>query len=304
MASNIQDLTRGWIKYLKNNRIAKMNSDPKTGKLLYNKQPSVQNLIKYLRITDEFDDDAIRNAILQVVKSKKGGPGAPDDKSLPSGSEKQPDSQQSLPKPGVNAPTQPQGQKALPGKNPSGDVSTWHHTEMTPGQRQEPGSDVAQTPQRQPKKSRFNTDDAEDAEVKSPRQNPPRLQGNGNAPRLGGPAQPEEPPQPPPRKPRFKYRNKIREALYDDDGTEVTEEEAEAVFRILLGGQGKQSAENKPGQEQTGQEQPGQEQPAQAEDPEKVKERKQQTLRELKQMIREAMSPAQRKALWRALSEA
>lgn len=262
MAINITELTRGWIKYLKNNRIVKGTSDPKTGKLIYVKQPNVQNLIKYLRITDEFDEDTIRSTIKKVLSAKMGG--------------------------GEEPGQEPEGQKALPGKEPGSDVSTWQHTEITPGQRQEKIPQATQATQSQQARKKYNTDDAEDVQVKQP---PGRLQGPGTTPRLGAPApSPEEPPEEPRRKPRFKYRNKVQEAFYDRAGVDLSEEDVEAVFRALL-------------TPQTSEPEQPDEEPEQERDPNEIKARNQATMRELKQMIREVMTPQQRKALWRALSE-
>jgi hypothetical protein len=299
----MQDLTRGWIRYVKNMGIAKAQSDPNTGKLAYNKQPKVQDLIKYLTNTGDFHKDLIRAAVLQVMQGKSGKGNAED-----------PETQKQLP--GQESETQKQlpnnaTDNAKPGENPNNQqsgVSTWHHTEVTPGQRQEPGTDVAQTPQRQPKKSRFNTDDAEDVEVKQPKQQP-RLQGNGNAPRLAGPAHPE-PEQPPPRKPRFKYRNKIQEAFYDDDGAEVSEDDVEAIFKVLLSQQmpGPKGIDQEEEPKQQQQPQQGQQQGQQQDqtgqqnkmDP---AERKKIMLDKLQDIIANDMQPSQRKALWRALHE-
>jgi hypothetical protein len=291
MGIEIQDLTRGWIRYVKNMGIVKSASDPNTGRLTYLRQPNVQDLRTYLKNTGDFNDEAVRNAIVQVLSKKSGAtPGEKDNTSA------EPDDQRAV----------PNGQKALPGKQPGDNVSTWHHTEVTPGQKQEPSSDVAQTRQSQPKKSRFNTDDAEDVEVKSPRQPPPRLQGNGNAPRLNGPAQPEEPPQQPQRKPRFKYRNKIREALYDDDGAEVSEEDVEAIFKLLLSQQvgGSPAKQNEPEQNNQAQSPEGQTQGKQTSVGQNPEERKKFIITKLHQIIENDMIPSQRKALWRALNEA
>ncbi len=265
MALNLTELTRGWIKYLKNNRLVKGNSDPKTGKLIYIKQPNVQNLIKYLRITDEFDDDTIRVTIKKALSSKMG-----DDQT---GKEPEPDAQ-----------------KALPGKEPGEDLSTWHHNEMRPGERQDriPQSTQAAQPQQAQNKRRYNTDNAQDVEVKTPGRVPPRLGGPPETRR----APTEQPPQTPPRKPRFKYRHRVQEAFYDRQGAELSEDDIEAVFRALLSPQAGGQQQGEPQQGETEQ------------DPNEVTARNQQHMRELKRMIREVMTPQQRKALWRALSEA
>ena len=260
MALNLTELTRGWIKYLKNNRIVKGNSDPKTGRLIYIKQPNVQNLIKYLRITDEFDDDTIRGTIKKALSSKVGSeePGA-----------------------------EPEAQKELPGKEPGSGVSTWHQTEITPGEKQDriPQSTKPTQPQQAQAKKRYNTDDAEDVQVKTPGRVPPRLGG----PPAGRQAPEEQPPQTPPRKPRFKYRHRVQEAFYDRQGAELSEDDIEAVFKALLS---PQAAEPEPEQGEPEQ------------DPNEIKARNQERMRELKRMIREVMTPQQRRALWRALSEA
>jgi hypothetical protein len=60
MALNLTELTRQWIQHLKNNQIVKGQSDPKTGRLSYNKNPTTQDLIRFLDIKTDFDEEAVR----------------------------------------------------------------------------------------------------------------------------------------------------------------------------------------------------------------------------------------------------
>lgn len=240
MATNLTSLTREWIQFLKNNQIASTQSDPKTGKLKYRRKPNVQELIRFLDLKTDFSEEDIRKAIKTVMSSKGQG-------------------------------TEPQGeQPALPGKKPEGNVSTWQHTEMRPGDQQQNAYREPLAPPDQPKK--YSNDDAEDVDYREPGQEP------GQPPALTHK-----------RKPRFKYRTPgqgLKEDFYDRQGAELDENDVKQIFRILL----------------TPAEAPEEPQPEAPSD-EEVLAKKQEYMRKLKQMVRQTMSPQQRKALWRALGE-
>jgi len=194
MAINLTSLTREWIQFLKNNQIASTQSDPKTGKLKYNRKPNVQELMRFLDLKTDFDEDDVRKAI-KTVMSKKGAPGPEEPKAL--GGPEQPETPQ-------------QGQ--LPGPK-SDKLSTWQHSEMTPGQRQEPSTPL----QPQDKSKKYSNDDAEDVEFREPGNGPQALTHK--------------------RKPRFKYRNPksgLTEDFYDRQGSELEEADIKEIFRILL----------------------------------------------------------------------
>lgn len=237
MATNKSELVREWIQFLKSNQIA-LGSDPKTGLLKYNRKPKVQELIKFLKVRSDFDEDDIRKAIRTVMS--KGGKSDAE-------------------------------QLQLPGKT-SKDVSTWQHDEMTPGEAPDAsGTKVPLPPQAKPKK--YSTDDAEDATYSdsSAKKEPPRELGF--------------------KKPRYKYKgpgkmDRLSEDFRDNQGMELDEKDIEAIFGILLQPKAK-TAEPEPAEP----------------DEEEIIAKKREYMRKLKQMIREVMNPAQRKALWRALGE-
>lgn len=60
---NKWELVKGWISYLKSLRIVELNSDPTTGKLIYRRQPTVEDLYKYLTTTAGLDAELAREAI-------------------------------------------------------------------------------------------------------------------------------------------------------------------------------------------------------------------------------------------------
>jgi hypothetical protein len=122
-------LTRDWIQFLKSNQIVALNSDPTTGKLAYKKKVTADDLSRFLETKTDFDEETINNAI-QTVLSKKGTPRLPD--------------KTDEPKPG-KAPTPNPPAPGTPPK--SGEPPT-------------PGT---------PQSKKYNTDDATDVEVKSPR---------------------------------------------------------------------------------------------------------------------------------------
>lgn len=230
METNLTSLTRQWIEFLKINKIVDRQSNPKTGRLNYKRNPNVQELIRFVvRLTD-FDQEDVKAAIKAVVGSKGQAGEAP--KSL--GAPEQPTQAKT---PALGAPTPP---------NPS---------------TQEPT----------PSTKKYSNDGAEDIPFKDPGQ-PPALTHK--------------------KKPRFKYTGpgqdprRIREAFYDNRGVELSEDDIKQIFKILL------TPKAEPEEPDTG-----------GPSPEEETGQKQEYMRKLKQMIREVMTPAQRKALWRALAE-
>jgi hypothetical protein len=230
METNLTSLTRQWIEFLKINKIVDRQSNPKTGRLNYKRNPNVQELIRFVvRLTD-FDQEDVKAAIKAVVGSKGQAGEAPKSLAAPE--------QPTQPKtPALGAPTPP---------NPS---------------TQEPT----------PSTKKYSNDGAEDIPFKDPGQ-PPALTHK--------------------KKPRFKYKGpgqdpeRIREAFYDNQGVELSEDDIKQIFKILL------TPKAEPEEPDTA-----------GPSPEEETEQKQEYMRKLKQMIREVMTPAQRKALWRALAE-
>ena len=230
METNLTSLTRQWIEFLKINKIVNRQADPKTARLKYNRNPNVQELIRFVvRLTD-FDEEDVKAAIKTVMGSKNQDSGEP--KSLA----------------GPKQATQPET-PAL-GAPKSSNAST-----------QEPA----------PSTKKYSNDGAEDIPFKDPAQ-PPALTQK--------------------KKPRFKYKGpgqdpeRLREAFYNRQGAELSEDDIKQIFKILL------TPKAEP-------EEPSPEEPS----PEEVTGQKQEYMRKLKKMVREVMTPAQRKALWRALAE-
>ena len=73
--TDVKRLTKDWIQYLKNNQIVAMNSDSSTGKLSYKKKVTTTNLIQFLEVKSDYDDDAIESAINSVLSKKSGNRG-------------------------------------------------------------------------------------------------------------------------------------------------------------------------------------------------------------------------------------
>lgn len=70
MASN---LTKDWIQYLKNNQIAAIQSDPKSGKLNYRRKVTASDVVNFLQVKTDYNDGAINKAIDSVVGSRTSG---------------------------------------------------------------------------------------------------------------------------------------------------------------------------------------------------------------------------------------
>lgn len=237
MATNLTDLTKGWIQYLKNNQIVSTQSNPKTGRLNYKRKPNVTELMRYIQLKTDFDETDIRNAIKTVLGAKQGSAGKPET-------------------------------PALSGPPAAGNVATTQKPEMTPGQ-------APQQPQhREPVEGpaaakKYSNDDAEDIQFREPGQEPPALTNK--------------------KKPRVKYsdlKKGLKEDFYDRQGAELDENDIKQIFKILL----------------TPKEEPAPEAEPEESDEEKLI-KKQDQMRKLKELVRDAMTPEQRKALWRILNQ-
>lgn len=97
------------------------------------------------------------------------------------------------------------------------------------------------------------------------------------------------------------YRD-INEELRDDTAYTLDEKDVEDILSILTSGgaaAGQSAASGRRGQgSQAAQKAPP------AENPEEVQAKKEEEVRKLKRLIRDQLSPAQRKALWRVLTDA
>jgi hypothetical protein len=242
MATNVTSLTKDWIQFLKNNQIVNLESNPKSGRLSYRRQPTESDLLKFLDVKTDFDQEDVHKAINSILGKKS--------------------SKEPIAEPPTAEPTQPvSGELTTPGS----DISTWRHTEVTPGEKEPYKSPVE--PPEQPKK--YTNIGAQDIEFRDT-----EPAGNKALP-------------PPKRKPRFKYRNKpVTEDFYDRPGKELSEKEIKEIFKLLL----------------VPKEEPEPETPA-GPSPEEVTAKKQEDLRKVKRLIRDTMTDNQRKALWRLLTD-
>lgn len=244
------DLIEQWIQYLKNNRIAAMSSDPDTGKLRYLKQPTSKDIIHFLDIKTDFNVKDILNAI-KIVKQQGGNTSA--------------------------AP-------ALPNKEPGKEVSTWHHTEITPADRPEQRSSTSNdvstrsaptgnsnsTSTRKTGRSKFgyNSDNVSDIDYKDippDRDTPPK---------------------------KSKSRFWFKEDISEKKGIELDEKEIEAIFKILSSGKASDSNQNSERKRKN-----------KEQSPEEIQAKKEEDLRKFKRIIRDVMTDAQRKSFWRMLND-
>ena len=65
--SNTTEITKEWIQYLKNARIIEINSNPKTGAVIYRRTPTTDDLSKFLLAKTDYDKETISNAIQSVI---------------------------------------------------------------------------------------------------------------------------------------------------------------------------------------------------------------------------------------------
>lgn len=312
MASVNKQLIKGWIQYLKNNQIAGMQSNPRTGALDYKRQPTLTDLTTYLR--KDYEEDEILDAVQQVLGAEQ-------------------DSEQG-------------GELATQGTR---DPSTWHQSEVTPA---DPQDQIGHTPQQAPKKKKFNTDDAEDAKYSQrgvvPFKNGNEVRPYSNVPstwhqneitpgqeqdRIGGQDQISHTQQwkarpkkfntdnaqdadvkqrngiendpkalPSKRKPRFKYRYKkgqLKEAIRDFQGKNLSEKEIQAIFKVLANKKPAAQPSNASVQNKTQRVQADSNSQASYDN----EQDNQARVRELKRIIRDQMTDQQRAALYRALTD-
>jgi hypothetical protein len=132
MAANPQ-LIKQWIKYLKNNQIAELKSDPDTGDLSYRRPVKTEDVHNFLEVETDYTPEQISNAIHTVLTGNA-----------------------------INK----QPPKLQNNKTPSSDVSTWRQSEVTPGQKQQAIPYSGNQPVQPTKSPRRSNDDATDIEYR------------------------------------------------------------------------------------------------------------------------------------------
>lgn len=258
MANKVdKGLVSEWIQFLKNAQVA-FSDRQNPGKLRYKKPVTVEFLTRFLRTKTNFSPKQIEAAIQQAIGGRQANPANPK-----SGPEQVP-------------------------HDPNG-VDDANFKDVPPQQNAPQSSQVPATQQpRQPETpqpalrgSRFNNQDAEDADYKEVPRTPKEIGSNT--------------------KPHYKMgRDKdgkptytrLREDFEEDPGETLDEKDVENVFDILLKQQTQMDPEDLPGGNQQKQ-QGGEPSPQQ----------KQKDLNTLKRAIRDKMSPTQRKAFFRMLSD-
>ena len=214
MASN---LTKDWIQYLKNNQIAALQSDPKSGRLNYKRKVTASDVVNFLQVKTDYDDEQINQAIERVVGSKDSASNLPATQQKPSDSARQ--------EPAPSAPPSPPGQKKY-NNNDATDVEPRYgpRPALTGPQARLPSPQAAE-PQQGTK--RPHTGGKKKGEVS---QTP-------NAIRK--------------RQARSNRKAGLTEDFVDDPGEELSEKEVESIFKILA-----KSTMEPSGTAQTGQRNP------------------------------------------------
>src|SRR5271165_5581126 len=115
-----QNLVKDWIQYLKNNKIVALQSDPESGRLKYIRQPTSQDLERFLQSAG-IDAEKAKKAIAMVMRKKPPvrTTAEPQPEVPPT---KQPEPQQTQqPQPEVPPTKQPKPHyKLQPGTTPQG----------------------------------------------------------------------------------------------------------------------------------------------------------------------------------------
>lgn len=102
MPADTRELTKDWIRWLKNSQIVDLKSDPNTGKLNYRREVSADDLASFLDARTDFTQEQINNAIKMVLARK-------------------------------NIANQPSKLQKPEPKQPGKDLSTWSYYGMSPG---------------------------------------------------------------------------------------------------------------------------------------------------------------------------
>lgn len=252
MATNPK-LIKDWIQYLKNNQIVDLKSDPATGKLTYKRSVTADDVSSFLELKTDYTEEEISNALHMVLSKKAIG--------------KQPGKLQ-------NKPT------------PSSDLSTWHHSEMRPGERPpQPGTNVQPTAKQAPGTERPG--------LAAPQQ--ANQLGHSKVPGatdIDYKDVPDEEPKKPGRFRQWLKKRGLKEDINDEQGYVLDEKDVEAVFTIL-------SSAKAQGPAETPKQDPQGVVPSQRTPEEKIED-----VNKIKRLVRDTMSDAQRKAFWRALTDA
>ena len=281
MAGN---LTKGWIQYLKNNQIAAMQSNPKTGRINYKRKPTTSDVVDYLQNGTNYDDKAINNAIDTVIGNRQGPQQDQDDQQ------------------NTNLPATYTA--------PGGEVAT-NDPHMRPGNPQEPEPYKPPLGGPTPPK-KYNNDDATDVE---PRYGPrPSVGGGRKGLPAPGTAQQQAEPQAKrtggkvkgqvsqtpnavrKRQARANRKGSLNEDFKDDPGEELSEKEVEAIFKAVS----KSAPDVSNDSSSDSRSNQGTEPKAKV-NPQEVRE---EELGKLKTLIAKTMSAGQRKQLWDELKGA
>ena len=232
MAPNKQELLKQWIQFLKGMQIVALQSDPKTGKLSYNRQVTADDVTKFLEVKTDFTPEQISNAI-HIVLSKQA----------------------------IN--------KANPklGNNPQSSDTTQSGNQVTT--QQSPDLTEPENQQQSAPKNKDSEKDTTKFKRKNPSPGSIRVRGNRT----------------------------IHEEISDPQPHSLDERDVESVFDILSSGESNKATNGQ--RTRNGQER----QQGSAKQQEVSPEKKEEDIRKLKRLIRDTMTPVQRKSLWRALNE-
>ena len=267
MATNQLSLTKGWIQFLKNNQIANSNSDPKTGRINYNRQPTVTDLLNYLG--DSFDRKIVMRAIKSVLNANtednpEGGEIAPQDSNNTATANTPATNQNASPAGSQgkkynndDAEDAKYSQRGVTPYNANNKPSTWHNSEVTPSPQGQIGAET----QWRAKPKKYNNDDADDVHDKN-------------------------------------SQSKIKEAIRDAQGSTLSERQIQDIFKILANPE--PIAKDATGGANNGQQQG---QASQNNANSAAPQNSVEELNKIKRVIRDTMSNSQRLALYRALTD-
>lgn len=252
MASDAKTLTKEWIIFLKNNQIAAQQSDPKTGKLTYKKQPTAADLERFLNLKSDFDEQVIATAIRDALENRpanKSGTAPPPDKTQPTS-----------PQPTQPTTAQPDTENPLAA---SDEVIDRNNAEW----RKNNNIDAMS------REWYDSLDSTRPEEPKEPEERKPKLHTKLKTPGTAT------------QKPRVSYRG-LKEDISDIAAEEIDEPTVEQIFNSL--------AFHAPDEDE-----PEDDNSSATPDP----AAQQDEIKQIKRVVRDTMSDAQIKSLWRELTD-
>lgn len=276
--TGLDKILREWIRYLKNNQIVHLESDPKTNKLRYKRPVRVEDLFYFIEKSSDFADEQIASAIQSVIGRK--GPTSTSDNQQRLPGPRQPAGKQTSPE---------KSQQRLPGPRRSGEKGQLSTTRVNGGSNSNPGTRSLhqQNPAWLPNtnnQQKQSSNDVTDIEYKDVTADRKKLHTKLKTPGTPG------------TKPRYSYKG-LREDIRDLQGVELSEDDVEKIFSLLIKSQSAASFDDTTNSSSHNNSSQGQDEDH-ADEVSNDEE-----IQKIKSIIDKTMTPEYRKMLWELLNK-